>query len=239
MRAKSRALALVGGLVLLLAALVATTSDGLEWWDAGGESVVVDSPDGSPSDETSSQTETGGSGQAESAQAPGDDSISATTRAIALAILIVAVIALVVGVTAGLRLLLRRRRLEGTMLPRTTTETEAEPEADPPDELVGEVADSVWSVTAGNPRNAIVATWIRLEDALVAAGFEPRAAETPTEFVRRTLTTFALEEHAIGRLADLYREARFSTHELTERHRDDAVACLQQLNRQLARSGAR
>lgn len=225
--------------MLLLAALVATTSDGLEWLDAGGESAVVDSPDGSPSDETSSQTETGGSAESESPQEPGDDSISPMTRAIALVILVVAILVLIVGVTGGLRLLLRRRRLEGTMLPRTTAETEAEPEADPPGELVDEVADSMSSITGGSPRNAIVATWIRLEDALVAAGFEPRAAETPTEFVRRTLTTFALDEQAIGRLADLYREARFSTHELTEAHRDEAVDCLQQLHRQLTRSGAR
>jgi Domain of unknown function (DUF4129) len=239
MRAKSRALALAGGLVLLLAALVATTSDGLQWIDVDSESVVFESPDGSPSDETSSPTETGGSDQAETTQNPGDDSVSSTTRMIALVILVVAVIVLIVGVTGGLRLLLRRRRLEGTMLPRSTTDTEAEPEAEPPDELVDEVAGSVWSITGGSPRNAIVATWIRLEEALVAAGFEPRAAETPTEFVRRTLTTFALDEHAIGRLADLYREARFSTHELTEAHRDDAVDCLRRLHRQLARSGAR
>lgn len=237
MRANSRVLALAGGLVLLLAALVATTSDGPDWIDVSGESEYSSSSDQSSGD-TSSRDDPGGTLPGGSPPADENGSSSAT-RWIAVAILLVALTALAVGLTVGLRLMLRRRTLEGSMLPRTSAETDDEPEVDPSDELVEEVSRVVSSAADGSPRNAIVATWIRLHEALVAAGFEPRDAETPTEFVQRTLSTFPVDEQAISRLADLYREARFSAHDLTEEHRREAVDCLQRLHRQLSWSGAR
>lgn len=237
MRANSRALASAAGLVLLVAALVATTSDGPEWTDVSGGSGFSSSSDPQAPDDPSSQSEAGGESQAE--PQPADEGASSTTRAVAVAVLLAAAIALVVGVSVGLRILLRRRTLEGTMLPRETPQTEDEPEVDPPDELVDEVTRAVSSATDGSPRNAIVASWIRLHEALIGAGFTPRDAETPTEFVHRALARYPVDEQAIGRLADLYREARFSEHDLTEEHRREAVACLRRLREQLAWSGAR
>ena len=237
MRANSRALPWAAGLVLLVAALVATTSDGPEWTDVSGGSGVSSSSDRS-TDGLSTQSDSGDASPADPPVADESTSSSAT-RWIAVVVLLVAVAALAVGVTVGLRLMLRRRTLEGTMLPRSSPETEDEPEVDSSDELVDEVSRVLWSAAGGSPRNAIVATWIRLHEAMVAAGFEPREAETPTEFVQRTLTTYPVDEQAISRLADLYREARFSAHDLTEEHRREAVGCLRQLHRQLAWSGAR
>jgi hypothetical protein len=86
----------------------------------------------------------------------------------------------------------------------------------------------------GAPRNAIVACWIRLEDAVAAAGLEPNPAETAAELTARVLSTYGVARTAIVELASLYREARFSTHELGEEHRERAVAALRQLHSELA-----
>lgn len=238
MRAKPRALALVGALVLLLAALVATTSDSADWTHLNGVSGIQTSG-GSSSDDGSRSDELGSQTRDSPAQDDPQRDASALTRPVALTILVVMLAVLVVSVLLGLQLVVKRRKLTGTVRPRATTETDDEPDPEPPDTLSDGVSESLRSVTEGSPRNAIVATWIRLEEAITLAGFEPREAETSTELVRRALTAYPVDEQAIGRLADLYREARFSEHELTEAHRDEAVACLRVLQEQLVQVGAR
>ena len=81
----------------------------------------------------------------------------------------------------------------------------------------------------GSPRNAIVATWVRLEQAVEGEWFPHRPEETPSELVERALSSYHLDGDAIRRLAALYREARFSTHPVTEDHRLEAADCLRRL----------
>jgi len=78
----------------------------------------------------------------------------------------------------------------------------------------------------GSPRNAIVACWVRLERAVADAGIAPRPSETSSELTTRVLSERALDAGAIGRLAGLYREARFSEHALGEADRERAIVAL-------------
>lgn len=240
MRASSRALAWTGVLVLLVAALVATTSDGPAWLDVNTPP-RLEAPDRPRSGEPGSRDDPVGGDSpvvVDSAQDSGSGPTS-LTRVITIVILLLALIIGGVAVAAGLRAVVRRRTLDATTRRGITHESDLEADADPPDALVHEVARGLQLASEGSPRNAIVATWIRLEEATVAAGFEPHDWETPAEFVRRALTTYAVDEQDIGRLADLYREARFSEHPITEAHRDEAIDCLRRLRAQLTRVDAR
>ncbi len=78
----------------------------------------------------------------------------------------------------------------------------------------------------GSPRNGIVQCWHRFEQLAEEAGLGRRVWETPGEFALRLLTTVDADEDAAYRLTLLYREARFSHHELPESAREDALDAL-------------
>lgn len=86
----------------------------------------------------------------------------------------------------------------------------------------------------GEARNAIVACWLRMEDDVARAGLPKDPAETSTEYTTRVLSSWSRGPSAVGDLAALYREARFSVHELNEGHRERALAALQAIHRALA-----
>jgi hypothetical protein len=95
-------------------------------------------------------------------------------------------------------------------------------------------------LSGGTPRNAVVACWHRFEVTGAAAGMERKAWETSSEYTLRILDLVAADTTAVGRLAALYREARFSEHELTEDDRSAALAALEEIHRTIrppARSG--
>jgi hypothetical protein len=60
----------------------------------------------------------------------------------------------------------------------------------------------------------------------VAAGVEPRQSDTPDEFVRRVLESAQVRPAPLRELAELYREARFSAHPMTETDRAAARTAL-------------
>ncbi len=82
------------------------------------------------------------------------------------------------------------------------------------------------ALRTGAPRNAIVACWLRLEHDAAMAGLERSASETAAEYVERVVTASSIDPQPIRELAALYREARFSEHELGEDHRVAAIAAL-------------
>lgn len=82
------------------------------------------------------------------------------------------------------------------------------------------------ALASGAPRNAIVACWMQLERDAAAAGLARDAAETSTEYVERVVAQSSVDPAPIGELAVLYREARFSRHELRDDHRVRALAAL-------------
>lgn len=93
-------------------------------------------------------------------------------------------------------------------------------------------ADAQRDLLGGStPRNAVVACWHRFEVTGAAAGMERHEWETSSEYTLRILDLVAADTAAVTRLAGLYREARFSTHELTEADRAGALAALDEIHR--------
>lgn len=84
---------------------------------------------------------------------------------------------------------------------------------------------------AGHPRNAIVEAWRRFEVQGARAGIGREPWETSSEFALRMLERVDADADAVTRLAQLYREARFSDHEITESHRSDALDALDRIRR--------
>ncbi len=78
----------------------------------------------------------------------------------------------------------------------------------------------------GSARNAIVAAWHRFEVQGERAGVRRREWETSSEFTLRMLDEAGADSAAVTRLGELYREARFSRHEVDEEHRVAAVEAL-------------
>lgn len=89
-----------------------------------------------------------------------------------------------------------------------------------------------------DPRNAVVACWVAVEDAAERGGIDRDHAETSAEFTQRVLTRWSVDPGTIAELAALYREARFSRHPVTEQQRDRALAAVEQVNTQLVRHRA-
>ena len=90
----------------------------------------------------------------------------------------------------------------------------------------------------GDVRNAVVACWLRLEESMLAAGISRDRSETSSELVTRVLASLEVDGLMITALAGLYREARFSQHELGERQRRAAVAALRSIHADLAQADA-
>lgn len=114
---------------------------------------------------------------------------------------------------------------------------------DAPDVLVRAVtADAATQrdlLATGTPRNAIVEVWNRFEALAGSVGIRRRPWDTSSEFTLRMLDAMDADSAAVGRLAGLYREARFSDHEVTEEHRAAAVAALDTIHAGLVARGSR
>lgn len=89
------------------------------------------------------------------------------------------------------------------------------------------------ALSAGAPRNAIVACWMQLEGDATRAGLPRLVAETSAEYTERVVASSSVDAAPIGELAALYREARFSGHSLSDEHRNRALSALQQVERAL------
>lgn len=77
------------------------------------------------------------------------------------------------------------------------------------------------------PREAIIACYAVMERHLADhPDVAPREFDTATEVLARAVEHHALPADNASRLVELFTEARFSPHLMTERHRTDAVAML-------------
>jgi hypothetical protein len=106
---------------------------------------------------------------------------------------------------------------------------------DVPVELLRSAEQRESMLRTGTPRNAIVAAWLDLETTVAATGLPRDPAETSTEFTERVIGTWDIDRLRLGDLAALYREARFSVHELDESHRERALRDLETLHADLGR----
>jgi hypothetical protein len=85
-----------------------------------------------------------------------------------------------------------------------------------------------------DPRRAVIAAYARMEDVLAEHGLGRRPAETPYEYLARVLTDLRASERSARRLTELFERAKFSTHEVSERMRADAIGCLTRLRAEVA-----
>lgn len=144
------------------------------------------------------------------------------------------VLGVAVALVVGLVLVLLARALWRRLQDRP-------PAAPPPppltDVLPGAVAADAQAqfdaLAEGLPSDAIIACWVRLERSISEAGVPLPAARTSTEVTVDLLRRYAVDVDALDRLAVLYREARFSRHELSEAHRTEAAEALQRVHQGL------
>ncbi len=99
--------------------------------------------------------------------------------------------------------------------------------------ITGDAAEQDHVLRDGDPRNAIVAAWLRFEVQGESAGVGRRSWETSSEYAIRILDLVSADAGAVNRLAGLYREARFSRHPITEDHRAEALEALATIRRSL------
>jgi Domain of unknown function (DUF4129) len=85
----------------------------------------------------------------------------------------------------------------------------------------------------GSPRNAIVLCWHRFEEQAGSVGVRRQPWETSSEFTLRVLDRLAADSAAVTALAELYRDARHSAHEVTEDNRVRALEALDAIHRSL------
>lgn len=102
------------------------------------------------------------------------------------------------------------------------------------DRLAEAVDAGLDTVGAGSATDAVIRCWVALEDAAASVGVARAAAETPAEFTVRVLGVGGISAPQLDRLAELYREARYSSHGSTEAARDQARAALTLLRDELA-----
>ena len=90
------------------------------------------------------------------------------------------------------------------------------------------------------PREAIIACYAAMERVLTRVpGAVPQDCDTPSEVLARAVHNRALQADSATELVELFEEARFSPHVMTEEHRDAAVSVLERVLAELPDSAAR
>jgi hypothetical protein len=141
----------------------------------------------------------------------------------AVAALVVLIVVSVVGTV------LRRRRVAE---PTTVTAEMPRPPTAPStsESLVraAEVGLAEIGDRSREPRAAIIACYAAMERELSRVpGAVPQAFDTPTEVLARAVENHALRGDSAAELVNLFEEARFSPHVMSEAHRESALDVLQ------------
>lgn len=158
---------------------------------------------------------------------PPDDLVTSLITWLMTAVLVAVVVVLLVAVARALK-----DRL-------ATARAGARPEAQvelAPDVLLAAARQSEEALEHDTPANGVVAAWLAFQDAITAAGIRADPAHTSAEQVTTVLRSYAVDEAALERVAALYREARFSSHEVGEQMRDGARDALRQVVADLRRA---
>jgi hypothetical protein len=100
---------------------------------------------------------------------------------------------------------------------------------------LAEVIDAgMDELLSGPVADAIIACWLRVQEVAQDSGVEPVRSDTAEQFVGRVLAVAAVRPDPLQRLAELYREARFSDHPMSEADRVAARAALGEIRADLA-----
>jgi hypothetical protein len=126
----------------------------------------------------------------------------------------------------GRRLLHRRRRDRQRPEPEEEVDFEVLDPQRVGDALVADATAHRALLLDGTPRNGIVACWHRFEVQASSIGLAREPWETSSEFTLRLLESVDADPAAVRDLAELYREARYSDHEVLESARQRALGAL-------------
>jgi hypothetical protein len=216
--------ATAGGAVVMLGLVVASLSPPVAFLSRG---IVVDPPEPVRPVPTLDASATPSMSRTTRAALPPSEPSPVLVALVQVVLVVTAVIVLAVLVQLVVRMWRR---------PHITVHDDPSFEIpDVPEELLRSVARRVDLLRTGSPRNAIVAAWLDLETSAGATGLPRDPAETSTEYTERVIGVWQVDRLRLADLAGLYREARFSVHELDESHRERALADLETLHTDLAR----
>ncbi|GIE95948.1 DUF4129 domain-containing protein [Paractinoplanes rishiriensis] len=84
-----------------------------------------------------------------------------------------------------------------------------------------------------DPRRAVIACWVRLEQAAAAAGTPRNPGDSPTDLVGRLLREQRVDAQVLAALLDVYRQARYATHTVDDEMRQQARSALERLRADL------
>ncbi|WP_051940910.1 DUF4129 domain-containing protein [Phaeacidiphilus oryzae] len=104
--------------------------------------------------------------------------------------------------------------------------------------LADAVDAGLAALRGDDPRTAIIGAYVAMENALAGRGLAVRRSDSPSELLSRAAGRGLLAgaaATAAGGLAGLFREARYSSHPMAERQRDEARAALDVLDGELSR----
>jgi hypothetical protein len=143
---------------------------------------------------------------------------------------VIAAVLLVMVVVALIRDQVRRRDRRLVRRPRTITPTSTT------EDLVAALDAGLLDLsdTDLDPRRAVIACWVRLEQAAAAAGTPRHPGDTPTDLVGRLLAEQHVDAAVLAAFAEVYREARYATHTVDDRMRAQARDALQRLRADLS-----
>lgn len=88
----------------------------------------------------------------------------------------------------------------------------------------------------GDARSAVIACWVRLEQATQAAGTPRALSDAPADLVTRLLGAYQVSKPALTSLADLYRTARYSAKPIDNPMRERALSALTTVRSEIAAS---
>jgi hypothetical protein len=155
---------------------------------------------------------------------PAPQSTDHVSRSGTLGVVVVIVLVLVFGGIALLTFSALRRQ-------RALLSDASDPEKEAILRGVDEGIDDL--TTVGDPRAAVIASYARMESALLSTGLARRPSEAPLEFLGRVLIERNVLEASATRLTSLFERARFSEHEIDESQRADALGCLRDIRAQV------
>jgi hypothetical protein len=142
---------------------------------------------------------------------------------------VVGLVVLGIVVFALLREQAKRRAKRKGKLGRTTKQPRTA------DELVAALDAGLEELSDADrdPRRAVIACWVRLEQAAAAAGTPRHPGDTPTDLVGRLLAEQQVDSRVLAALLEVYRQARYATHTVDDQMRRQAVDALQRLRADL------
>jgi hypothetical protein len=97
-----------------------------------------------------------------------------------------------------------------------------------PARLAAAVRAGLDELAEGGPGEGVIASWVQLERAAADAGTHRARPDTPSELAGRLIDRHDVWPAPLLRLAELYREARYSRHVLPEAARTEAREALEQ-----------